>query len=179
MLLLADMPVEQPDTNRELENRIEIAIRVAQASDLPRIYQLMCHLEERELDPKVFKQKYTSNLRRKNIYYFVAVQSDAVIGFISLHIQSLLHHDGPVAEIQELVVDPAARSQGTGKRLVDRARQIAFANRCESFEVTTNKKRVRTREFYEKNGLVSTHVKLTASLPTELSWRDHDRELSG
>jgi PhnO protein len=161
------MPIEQPLTNGERERRTEIVIRAAQESDLSRIYQLLCQLEERELDREVFKQKYTENLRRKNIHYLVATQSGETIGFISLHIQSLLHHDGQVAEIQELVVDPSVRGQGIGRQLVDRARQIAFAKKCESFEVTTNSRRLRTREFYEKNGLAPTHVKLTESLPPE------------
>jgi PhnO protein len=155
----------EPGEQQSPEQQKETQVRQATESDLPDVYRMMCQLEEHELDPDVFKQKYTENLRNPSIHYLVAAQEDRPIGFISLHMQPLLHHDGKVAEIQELIVDPTVRSQGTGKKLVEQARQLAIANNCESFEVTTNTKRLRTQEFYAKNGFTQTHVKFTEALP--------------
>jgi PhnO protein len=146
------------------EQQVETLMRGAHEADLPDIYRMLCQLEEHELDFDVFRQKFLDNLQNPGIHYIVATQADKAVGFISLHVQQLLHHDGGVGEIQELIVDPNIRSQGIGRQLVDQVRQVAIDNNCESLEVTTNVRRERTKMFYEKNGLTPSHVKLTEVL---------------
>ena len=156
---------ESVGTAMSPEQQKETQIRRATEDDLPDIYQMICQLEEHELNSNVFKRKYTENLCNPTIHYFVAEQEGKAIGFMSLHIQPLLHHDSSVAEIQELIVGPSVRSQGTGRQLVEQARQTALAHNCESLEVTPNNRRVRTQEFYAKNGFTHTHAKFTEALP--------------
>lgn len=104
---------------------------------------MISQLESKQLDKETFHTVFTANLNNPNIYYTVAVIGSNVVGFISLHVQQLLHHNGAAAEIQELFVDPEMRGKGIGKALVNAARVIAQKNKAKVFEVSCNMKRER------------------------------------
>lgn len=144
----------------------EVQLRQAQISDLDIIYNQICELEDQRLDKSIFEKIYKENLKKENIYYIVAEYDGKVVGFISLYIQNLLHHNGNSGEIQELFVDHDIRGKGIGTKLIGYARSIADENNCKVFEVTCNLKREKTHEFYEREGLYKTHYKFT-SKPTD------------
>lgn len=141
----------------------EVSIRPAQSGDIDTIYKYICELEEEKLDKNTFEKIFNENLTRDDIYYFVAEYSGKVAGFMSVYTQKLLHHNGTVAEIQELFIDSHARSKGIGKKLIEYARDIADKNNCKMFEVTCNVKRKDTHKFYEREGLLKSHYKFTQS----------------
>jgi PhnO protein len=139
--------------------------RKARKTDLEKIYSMMNELEGFSLDQRRFSKIYHNNLKDKNIHYVLALKNGQSVGFISLHIQNLLHHAGKVAEIQELFIDPAARSEGIGEKLVSHVRAIAKRLNCDSFETTSNVKRKRAHQFYKrKTGMNQTHYKFTQKL---------------
>lgn len=87
---------------------------------------------------------------------------DAVVcGFINVRVERQLHHEHPVAEICELVVDAAHRGSGCGTYLFDAALDVARNLNCEVIEVDSNNVREGARRFYEARGMCKTHVKLT------------------
>jgi PhnO protein len=86
------------------------------------------------------------------------------VGFLSCHVQQLLHHAGPVGEIQEMYVLPDWRSQGVGQQLVEYLVAIARQEGWVNLEVTSNRRRIRTHAFYERMGFTATHVKLVMPL---------------
>ena len=64
---------------------------------------------------------------------------DAVVcGFINVRVERQLHHEHPVAEICELVVDAAHRGSGCGTYLFDAALDVARNLNCEVIEVDSN-----------------------------------------
>lgn len=139
--------------------------RRARKTDQAKIYSMINELEDFSLNRKNFAKIFTLNLKDKNVHYIVATDKNQIVGFISLHIQNLLHHAGKVAEIQELFVDPATRGKGIGEKLVDYVRVIAKRQGCNSFETTSNMKRERTHKFYEQKASMSrTHYKFTQIL---------------
>ena len=142
-----------------------ISIRLAVKKDMLTVYEQICDLENKALNMNEFKKIFNANILSNNILYLVAeYNNENIIGFISCHIQNLLHHAGKVAEIQELFVKKDNRGQGIGQALVKCIEQELIALDCISFEVTAQNKRIDTHEFYTKMGFNQSHLKFTKKL---------------
>jgi (aminoalkyl)phosphonate N-acetyltransferase len=139
-------------------------IRRATDQDWPAIHRLTEELEGQPYDAGVFAKVYSRNLTSDLIYYWLADIDGQVVGFISMHVQYLLHHLGPVAEIQELVVTSHLQGGGIGQRLLATARKEARSLDCANLEVTCNQDRHAAHHFYKKNGLLATHFKFVERL---------------
>ncbi|QMW00424.1 GNAT family N-acetyltransferase [Spirosoma foliorum] len=137
-----------------------IQIRTAASTDEPIVYSFLCDLEETILERAAFGMVYQQNLANPSIHYLVAEQQGDVIGFISCHVQYLLHHCGKVGEIQELYVRPDLRNQRIGHELVSALDALAIRENLVNLEVTTNQKRLDTVRFYERESFQKTHFKL-------------------
>ena len=139
-------------------------IRPAAPADLPTVYMYLCDLEEMLLDYEPFKAVYERNLTNSAIGYWLAEAGDVPVGFLSCHVQPLLHHAGLVAEIQELYVLPDWRGRGVGQQLIDHVAVIGRREGWVNLEVTTNRRRVRTHAFYERIGFTNTSLKFVRKL---------------
>lgn len=98
------------------------------------------------------------------VHYLVAEQSGIIVGFVSCHVQYLLHHTGKVGEVQELCVKPDYRNQHIGHQLIAALNAVAVREGLINLEVTTNQKRTDTIRFYEREGFRATHIKLVKSI---------------
>ena len=136
-------------------------IRKAMSGDLPDVYRLICELENELLNYKNFTTIFNQHLDDPDCVYWVAEDGSKIIGFISLHIQQLLHHCGRVGEVQEFYIDNGYRGKGVGTALMNEAKKYAEAKEVKSFEVTSNKKRVENVKVYERLGFSLTHNKFT------------------
>ncbi len=136
-----------------------IAIRYARPDDFDDVYQLICDLESERLDFNSLHQTYLHNLNDPLIRYLVAFANQRVIGFLSLHIQHILHHEKPTCELQELNIAEPYRSQGIGTKLLEQAEQIASDLGFEEIELTTRIHRVKAQEFYNRHSYNKTHFK--------------------
>jgi PhnO protein len=136
-------------------------IREATSNDLPSVYGLVCKLENETLKQEVFAQIFEANLKSPNCFYCVAETENRIVGFISFHLQHLLHHCGAVGEVQEFYLDKDFRNKGIGKRLMDEVKKYAEAKNVKSLEVTSNKKRTENIKVYESLGFKLTHNKFT------------------
>ena len=71
-----------------------ISIRTAKKNDMLTIYEQICDLENKTLKMNDFRKTFNINVSNKNIIYLVAaVNKKEIVGFISCHIQNLLHHE--------------------------------------------------------------------------------------
>ncbi len=138
----------------------DLHIRRATKNDASIIYGFICILEETQLEKSVFDTIFHQNLANSFIHYLVAERAGDVVGFISCHVQHLLHHCGKVGEIQELFVRPDARNQHIGHQLVAALNVLAVEEGFINLEVTTNQKRADTVRFYERELFKQTHLKL-------------------
>lgn len=138
--------------------------RLAEKMDCKVIYELICSLEEEILNFEDFCSCYEINIKNDRIIYLVAVVNGVIEGFISVHINLLLHHAGMIAEIQELIVKSEYRGQKIGKELVKRAGEIASKKGCKQLEVCCNQRRERTYRFYEACGMKNSHYKFCMHL---------------
>jgi PhnO protein len=139
-----------------------LLIRPATVDDRDVVYEFLCELETAILDRQRFDTCYDQNLANSMVHYFVAELPDTnePVGFVSCHIQYLLHHTGKVGEIQELFVKPAHRSQQIGKQLIRALIELADQQNLVNLEVTTNQKRLAAIRFYERELFRVTHSKL-------------------
>lgn len=139
-------------------------ISVATADQIDEIYKLICELEDQQLCKVDFNNSFLSNILNKDVYYFVAIQKGCIIGFISLHVQCLLHHTSKIAEIQELIVSEQSQAKGVGHMLFEKAKEVAIENNCLQLEVCCNIKRITSHEFYKRQGMANNHYKFCLPL---------------
>lgn len=139
-------------------------IRPAVCADLSGIYALVCELEETSFPQEIFAWGLNTMLADASHLLLVAEAQEKIVGLLHLRMEFQLHHCGKVAEIMELIVSNAVRSQGIGAALLHAAREQAIQHSCIQFEVTSNQKRKNAHRFYQREGLEQTHVKLTEAL---------------
>jgi len=140
-------------------------IRKVEENDMLTVYEQICLLEEFTFNINAFEKIFNHNMKDENVLYYLAESYEGeALGFISCHIQNLLHHCGKVAEIQELFVRQENRAEGVGQALVKFVEQELIVLNCSSFEVTAQNKRLQTHDFYKKMGFDQTHLKYTKAI---------------
>lgn len=146
---------------------MELLIRPAQADDVATLHRMMSDLENQILPQEPFTAIFLKNLADERIGYFLAESSGEAVGMVSCHVQWLLHHAAPVAEIQEMYVSPELRSQRIGQRLLEAVKLFALQRGAGQLEVTSNQLRTDAHRFYEREGFLKTHCKLVKKLEKE------------
>jgi (aminoalkyl)phosphonate N-acetyltransferase len=136
-------------------------VRRAVVKDCKWIYKFICDLEETEFEYSNFEDLYIRNITNPENIYLVAEVEGLISGFISCHGQTLLHHGGRVFEIQELYVKEEFRDKGIGQLLIKNLESELSKLDYKSLEVTANRKRTKTHDFYRKMGFEFTHLKFT------------------
>ena len=139
---------------------MELLIRSAYSTDVEVLYKMLCELENEPLDKGSFTEIFLKNLANENVTYLIVELDHQPVGMASCHIQLLLHHAAPVAEIQEMYVRPELRSQGIGQRLIEAIKKNAQQKGAVQLEVTSNQSRTATHRFYEREGFQKTHYKM-------------------
>jgi PhnO protein len=132
--------------------------------DCRTIYEMICDLEKTQLPFDEFRRIYMGQLESCDYICFVYEEEGKILGSINLRIEFQLHHAARIAEIMELYVDENCRSKGIGHQLFARACDHAKASDCTLIEVSCNQMRVRTHAFYEHEGMVTSHFKLSKTL---------------
>jgi PhnO protein len=137
-------------------------IRQAVESDVAAVKGLLEELENRAFDQAVFDRIYAEYLHTPLTIMQVAIHNEIeIIGFISCKGQSLLHHDGLVFEIQELIVTASHQGRGVGRQLIAALKPELSRLGAKSLEVTSNKRRKEAHAFYQSVGFLNSHEKFT------------------
>lgn len=135
-------------------------IRTAKPDDFESVYLFVCELQGKKFDKATLKRLYLENLSQKDNFYLVALQNELLIGYISCHIQILLHHAGKVAEIQEMFVLPNYRNHGVGRQLIEEIKRLTKKEGVLQLEVTTRAIREKAIAFYKREAFEDSHKKL-------------------
>jgi PhnO protein len=142
--------------------KVVVNIRKVIETDENDIRVLLDELENRTSDPLIFQSIFKHYLIRENALFFAAENDqNELIGFISCLGQLLLHHEGLVYEIEELIVTQTYQGKGIGQLLVHHVREALKPFDIKSIEVTSNKRRVNAHEFYKAVGFKNSHEKFT------------------
>lgn len=134
-----------------------VRIRPATVQDLPRMAGLLGLLFAQESDFRSDAKKQMAGLRAilrdpKVGSLWVATSDRAVIGMVGLLYTVSTAEGGRVAWLEDLVVDPAYRGQGVGKRLVTHVLQVASHNGFKRVTLLTDPTNRRAKKLYETQG---------------------------
>ena len=85
---------------------------------------------------------------------YLAEDEGAAVGFVQLYplFSSTASRPGRIWLLNDLYVVPEARGGGVGRRLMDRARQLAEETGARSIELTTARSNTRAQALYESLG---------------------------
>ena len=147
-----------------LEVMVMEYLREATLNDKEQIYGLIVALEKMNIDTKCFSDIYDANLLNPFAFYYVYEKENIILGFISIHVQKLLHHTANIAEVQEFIVHEKERQHGIGKLLFQKAKEIGAENGCKQLEVCCNQKRLSSHKFYQLQGMTNNHYKFCLPL---------------
>ncbi|RXR28513.1 GNAT family N-acetyltransferase [Flavobacterium piscinae] len=139
-------------------------IRPVSETDFEAVYQFINALED-FVFPKASQQAiFLENLSNPKHIFLLAEINQIPVGFISCHVQNLIHHGGLVGEIQEMFVLEQYRSKQIGKQLLDELKKIAKEKNILQLEVTSSFKREKAHAFYEREGFPNTHKKFVCKI---------------
>lgn len=139
-----------------------IEIRVATLVDAPSVKRLIDELENNVSDPLIFEEIYTEYcLNPDTLMFVLELGQQGIKGFVSCKGQRLLHHQGLVFEIQEMIVSSSHQGQGYGRLLFQKIQEEVVLRGAKSLEVTSNKRRKEAHAFYESMGFRNSHEKFT------------------
>ena len=140
-------------------------IRRAAEQDAREVHRLIELLESpQKFQFERFHQKYLAKLADPNVVYLVAEGEGDLASFGSMQFTDPLHHEGPVAEIMELVVDERCRGGGLGARMIAAMKELACQRGCCILELSTNRVRRQAHRFYLRQGFMMTHLRFTMAL---------------
>ncbi len=120
-------------------------IEYAKLEDKEEIYNLICILENKEINKEHFDCVFENSLKDEDIIYLV-YRDEKIEGFLSFKIHHYLHHNRDTGEIVELVVLPEKRSLKIGKQLIEK---IARNKKLEQIELSTSTYRKDAHRFYQ------------------------------
>lgn len=111
------------------------------------VFAFITALEKEDFDKDDFLKIYKRNISNKDNIYLLAWHKKPV-GYLSCHIQNLLHHCAEVAEIQEMYVLIDKRGQGIGRALLDQLKSMLRKRNVKRLEVTSQVTRRQAHQFY-------------------------------
>lgn len=95
-------------------------------------------------------------LSRADVQVQMAVDSsERAVGFALVTVRPTPYSDGPLAQLEELYVEPDLRSHGIGAALLDRAITAARAIGVEELHIGVEEEDHDTRRFYEREGFTN------------------------
>lgn len=144
-----------------LEKNEELVFRRADPEDLQEVYSFVCTLEEKEMNYEKFCSRFRNQVISPDILLLLAERAGKPVGFLSCHLQNVLHHDGDIYEIVEFIVSPEYRGSGVGKKMLGFLDLQLKDRDYELIELASNVRRDRAHQFYEQQGFNRSHFKFT------------------
>lgn len=141
---------------------VVIEVRPAGESDVARVLELLSQLFERDVTQEPARAaSLVRMLDSDRAAVLVAVEAEVVHGVITFSCNLAARFDTSYAQIEELVVDAAARGKNAGAALVTAAMVEARRRGCEEMGLYP---REETRAFYERLGFEYVGVELRQRL---------------
>lgn len=138
-----------------------LTIRSACIDDAEAVFELLTQfVTSYQPQRDAFDRNFPKLLAGDNSVFLVAEIDEVVVGYTLGAIMLTLYANGPILELQELMVAPQHRGQGFGRMLVEAALVRAQASGCTEATVPTR----RAREFYLGLGFVDSATYLKRRL---------------
>jgi GNAT superfamily N-acetyltransferase len=136
---------------------MEHTLRIATQNDIPRLVQLLTVLfsQEAELQPNEDAQHRGLQMIIADSrigHILVLEHSDKIIGMIGVIYSVSTALGARVAWIEDVVIDPAHRGGGLGKKLVSGALDFAQKQGCARVMLLTDHDNLHAQKLYESQG---------------------------
>jgi len=139
-----------------MSDRAALQIREATAADIPGVLALYAQpeLDDGKVlpveDAVVLHQRFA---RYPDYTLYVALEGSEVVGSFALLVMDNLGHLGaPSGIVEDVVVAPQRQGSGIGQAMMRFALDRCREKRCYKLVLSSNAKRERAHEFYEKLG---------------------------
>lgn len=144
---------------------LNINIKEAEYSDLPSIVELLANdpLGQKREDyqyplPRKYYSAFSDIDNDKNNYLIVVKDDNKIIGTSQLTIITYLtYQGGKRGQIEGVRIDSSYRGHGIGKLMIEWLINKASEKGCHLVQLTMDKKRLETIEFYQKLGFIASH----------------------
>jgi GNAT superfamily N-acetyltransferase len=133
-----------------------LVIRTAKPSDAQAISALL-HQLQHPSSVEHIQDQLTSTAAAHPMDVLVASSDEEVVGMLVLQTTPQFHEEPPLARIIDLCVLDTHQGRQIGRRLMEKAEQLARKNGCGKLEVTAGNFRKAAHQFYQRNGLEPTH----------------------
>jgi len=147
------------------QQKSTLTIRAPQPKDYARMAELAAQLGYASEAGQIAKRVSCMESSRDHAAFVAELPGGEIAGWIGTFVYRCLEADAR-AEISGLVVDGTLRSQGIGRRLLDRAERWARENGCAAIGLRSNVIRDRAHAFYERLGY--RHIKTQKSFRKDL-----------
>jgi GNAT superfamily N-acetyltransferase len=127
---------------------------MADAGRLAPLFDAYRQFYERPSDLAMSRAFLSQRLERDESVIFLVEDDDETLGFVQLYplFSSTSPRPGRLWLLNDLFVTPAARGRGVGRRLMDRARQLAEDTGACGLELATAKTNHNAQALYESLG---------------------------
>ncbi|MGD1835108.1 MAG: GNAT family N-acetyltransferase [Nitrososphaeraceae archaeon] len=142
--------------NNKIENNKNIKIRELKDSDLNNGFfdtlENLSNVQDIKKNQNMGYKILKEILENKNLFVFVALENNIIVGSITIIIeQKFIHNGGMVGHIEDVVTRKGFEDKGIGTKLVKNA--LKFAERKKCYKVILNCSKENTG-FYKKNRFV-------------------------
>ncbi len=129
-----------------------ITIRPARAEDEPRCLELLSMLRGTPPEPE-WASVFRALLDGERGLVLVADEAGNLLGSAAISFNLAMRYGGIYCQLEELIVDPAARGRSLGGSLLEAAIDAAKAKGAAEFGLYLIQSTTHNRPFYEKYGL--------------------------
>ena len=140
----------------------ELRVRDARVEDAPTLVKLIHDLGHPIEEADVLRN--LEALSATSLLPLVAIAGDRVVGMCGISAMVTVHRPAPVGRVSVMIVEEACRGRGVGALLVAEAEKRLAARGCQIIEVTSNVRRERAHQFYEKLGYERTSFRFMKRL---------------
>ena len=138
---------------RDRDSDFDLRIETCAEDDFDGIFSLLQQLwPDKPLDRETLRALINGGLRDNSRVLLRAIAQEEVAGFGSMTIKPHLWHGGPIAWVDELIVDQKYRGRGIGGALLDRLTELARERGCLAMELDSAFHRTEAHSFYERLG---------------------------
>jgi N-acetylglutamate synthase-like GNAT family acetyltransferase len=139
-------------------------VRTAVAGDADAVFRLLTQFAVSYVPSRAaFDRHFPRLLATPDSVFLIAEHAAEPVGYLLGFVQLTLYANGPILQLQELMVEPSLRGRGIGSRLVEEACRVGCEHGCAEVTVATR----RAAQFYQRLGFQETALYLKRKLEDE------------
>jgi (aminoalkyl)phosphonate N-acetyltransferase len=127
-------------------------IRQATESDYSQVMRLYNGLVGNDRYSRQDNDSFGQVIKNPRNFIYVAEENDTLIGFASFSIRDVIRYPKPIAELDELFIDPTERKKGIGKKLMQAIEEKAKELNCYRVFIESQYQHKDGHAFYEALG---------------------------